>query len=255
MPTTTKSERLSHREEIELIRALNAAERGGRRYRYSLDRLVESNLGLVHKLTNQFPLKNASVTYDDLFQEGVAGLIRGITKFDPTKGYRLSTYVYNWIRAYQRRYFVNQGRVVRVPSHVIQSVYRLNQDVRQLTEDLGRTPTIAEIQDIQPKASRILSDARQTASLDSVIGDESVLNDVIGSDDSDERYRAIDLSPMLDRLRATISERDFLILVQRYGLEGCREHTLAELSDEFGVSRARVHQVCNSVLSKLRAFI
>ena len=94
---STKSELLTHVEEIELARQLKTKERGTRQYQRILDQLVTHNFGLVNKIVNKFPLKNATCTFEDLFQEGVAGLIHGIEKFDPSRGYRMSTYVYNWI--------------------------------------------------------------------------------------------------------------------------------------------------------------
>ena len=87
----SKTLRLSHAEEIELARVLRDNDEGSRRYRRALDKLVTHNLGLVNKIVNKFPLRNASCTFEDLFQEGVAGLIHGIRKFDPARGYRLST--------------------------------------------------------------------------------------------------------------------------------------------------------------------
>ena len=111
----SQTKRLSHTEEIELTRLMNEHGLETRKGRRALDKLVTHNLGLVSKIVNKFPLKNANCSFDDLFQEGVAGLIHGLRKFDPTKGCRLSTYVYNWISAYVRRYYQNQGRTVRVP--------------------------------------------------------------------------------------------------------------------------------------------
>ena len=90
----SKTKRLSHVEEIELTRKqFQKLESGTRAYRRCLDTIVTHNLGLVNKIVNKFPLKNATCTFDDLFQEGVAGLIHGVRKFEPAKGYRLSTYV------------------------------------------------------------------------------------------------------------------------------------------------------------------
>ena len=86
----SKTKRLSHVEEIELTRKLGTLEAGTRAYQRCLDTIVTHNLGLVNKIVNKFPLKNATCTFDDLFQEGVAGLIHGIRKFEPAKGYRLT---------------------------------------------------------------------------------------------------------------------------------------------------------------------
>ena len=141
--------RLSHVEEIELIRLYNSDN--DKVSKRALDRLVLSNTGLVHKLVNKFPIKNATCTYDDLYQEGIAGLIHAISKFDVTKGYRLSTYSYRWIQAYVQRYYQNHARSVRVPVHVVDSQLSLNKQVEKLTSELGRTPTMQEIVSVNPE--------------------------------------------------------------------------------------------------------
>ena len=97
-----KHDQLTAQEEIYLSRILKS-EKSKENHKWALDKLVLCNLGLVHKIVHKFPLKNATCSYDDLFQEGVAGLIHGIRKFDETRGYRLSTYVYRWIQAYVSR--------------------------------------------------------------------------------------------------------------------------------------------------------
>ena len=123
---------------------LSQCEKGDRKYRRTLNRLVTYNLGLVHKIVHKFPMKNATCSYDDLFQEGVAGLIHGIKKFDETRGYRLSTYVYRWIQAYVSRYFQNHGKTIRVPVHLADTTQKLRKEVEALTKQLGYTPTESE---------------------------------------------------------------------------------------------------------------
>ena len=106
----TKSELMSTEREIQLVRQLPNKR--------ALDELVLANTGLIHKICHKFPVKNASVTYDDLFQAGIEGLIHGIQKFDVTRGYRLSTYCYRWIQAYVSRYWQNHGKTIRIPVHM-----------------------------------------------------------------------------------------------------------------------------------------
>ena len=160
-----KTQRLTHTEEIELSRQLQQHEVGSRRYRRALDKLVTHNLGLVNKIVSRFPLKNANCSFDDLFQEGVAGLIHGIRKFEPERGYRLSTYVYNWISAYVRRYYQNHGRAIRVPVHMADKSFQLKRQIEELTLELGRTPTIDEIRQLNEKADQIQAAMRNTVSL------------------------------------------------------------------------------------------
>ena len=120
--TNSTSQRLTHFEELDLIKKYKSTDD-----KKLLDKLVLANLGLCHKVVHKFPLKNASVGYDDLFQEAVAGLIHGIRKYEVERGVRLSTYVYNWIRAYVQRYYANHSRSVRIPVHISDSQYALKQ--------------------------------------------------------------------------------------------------------------------------------
>lgn len=247
-----KQERLSHAQEIELTRALKNAVLGTPRYQRHLDTLVLANLGLVHKIVGKFPIKNASVSYDDLYQEGVAGLIKGIQKFDPRKGYRLSTYVYRWISAYVSRYFANHSRNVRIPVHVSEAHHNLQKQVEKLTIELGRTPTIAEVCSINKRAVQLIDDMKYTYSLNSGIGDDSELNDVCGEDKTEEFETCVDCDILIDKLREVASDRDYNILMMRYGLHGYHQHTLDEVAQKYELTRARIHQVEQKMVKLMR---
>lgn len=246
-------DRLTHVEEIELIRQFNCDD--PKRSKRALDKLVLSNTGLVHKLVNKFPIKNATCSYDDLYQEGIAGLIHAIGKFDVTKGYRLSTYSYRWIQAYVQRYYQNHARSVRVPVHVADAQVSLNKQVERLTFELGRTPTMQEITAINPEALTIINKMQGNVSLNTQIGDESELEDVIGEDNSDRFEACVDCDIILNKLREAVSQRDYNILMLRYGLDGNDEHTLDEIGQRYEVSRARIHQVIQSTLRKARTMV
>ena len=249
----TKAPHLTQLEEIELIRQLRDSERGTRRYKRALDTLVEKNLGLVHKVVGKFPMRNASCTYDDLFQEGIAGLIHGIEKFDVTRGYRLSTYSYRWIRAYVQRYFQNHGRTVRVPVYMSDKQCRLNKDVESLTRSLGRTPTDEEIKEMIPDAESIRYSMMTNVSLNDFLNDDTERESVaLGVDKTDEVDTSLDVDLMLESLKKSVPSRDYDILVSRYGLDGEPPATLQEISQRVGVSRARCHQVCKTLISHLR---
>ena len=253
MPAT--AERLTHVDEITLVRDLNTTDPTSRSYKRILDTVVLANLGLVHKIVSKFPIKNQCVSYDDLFQEGVAGLIHGIKKFDTTKGYRLSTYCYNWINAYVRRYFSNHGRCVRIPCHITDAQISLNKQVESLTQDLGRTPTLSEILDVNPDAQRILNDVKAGLSLNQSIGDDSELSDLQGEDTTDSFETAMDAHILLSRLRTTVSERDFDILARRYGLMGYTPATLDEVASVYELTRARIHQIERTLINKARSLV
>jgi RNA polymerase primary sigma factor len=249
---TTKTQRLSHVEEIELIRL---ARKGGTVGDYATNRLVTHNVGLVHKLVNKFPIKNTTCSYDDLYQEGIMGLMHGIRKFDETRGYRLSTYVYRWIQAYIRRYYLNHSRSVRVPVHVSDAQMTLNKQIERLTSELGRTPTMAEIIAVNENAPRIIDDLKSNVSLNAVIGESSELEDVVGEDKTEEFETVTDCHILLNKLRNDVSARDFNILMLRFGLNGQPEHTLEEIAEKYEVSRARIHQIEKGLIQKLRSLV
>ena len=249
----TSTPRISHCEEIELMRSYNSDN--DRVSKRALDRLVLSNTGLVHKLCNKFPIKNCTCTYDDLYQEGIAGLIHAITKFDVTKGYRLSTYCYRWIQAYLTRYFQNHSRSVRVPVHVADAQLSLNKQIEALTSDLGRTPTMNEIVEINPEATTIIHKMMGNVSLNTTIGDDSELADVVGEDNTERFESEVDAEIILSKLVGIVSPRDYHILELRFGPNGNDESTLDEIGQRYEVSRARVHQVIANTLQKARTLV
>ena len=142
---------------------------------YAAKKLVSLNTGLVHKLVHKFPIKNTACSYDDLYQEGIMGLMHGIRKFDETRGYRLSTYVYRWIQAYVTRYFQNHGRVIRIPVHMFNKQLELKKTIEKMTKDLGRTPTSDEIASLKDDITTIQQSMMNVSSLNSLISDNDEL--------------------------------------------------------------------------------
>ena len=241
---------LTSEEEIQLIKQTQE----GKRVDYAMRKLVECNQGLVHKIVNRFPMKNCTCTYEDLFQEGVLGLIRGIQKFDVTRGVRLSTYCYRWIQAYVKRYYLNHYRTVRLPVHVIQQNGQLNKQIEKLTSELGRTPTLDEVCEINDNADTLICSSLYTLSLNNLSGEDSELQDYVGEDHTVDHDNELDVYFLLQQLKESVSDRDYKILIQRYGLDGQGERTLEELAQSNDITRARVHQVQNKLISKLREF-
>jgi len=243
--------RLSHVEEIELTRILNTYDKETRRHQRALEKLVTHNLGLVKKIAHKFPVKNASCTFDDLFQEGVAGLIHGVYKFDPEFGCRLSTYVYRWIAAYVRRYYQNHGRTIRIPVHLSDKQLQVNKQIESLTNQIGRTPTPEELTESVDGVEKVRSAFVNTVSLNSLVGDDLELESFVAkqNDVSDDK---IDCELLLERVKSQFSKRDFWIVAKRYGLYGYPAHSLSELSDEYNLTRARIHQVEHNVLNAIR---
>ena len=240
----TKTQLLTQQEELALL-----ADKDNKK---SLDKLVIANLGLVHKITHKFPIKNSNCGYDDLFQEGVAGLLHAIDKFEVDRGYRLSTYAYRWIQAYVTRYYQNQGRVIRVPVHISTKQQQLNKQVESLTRDLGRTPTDEEVRDANAKVEDIRSATMTVSSLNALIGESEELEGLQGIDKTEEHDMEMECDMLLDKVRGLVSERDYSVLLHRYGLCGVPAHTLSEISEKHGVTRARVHQIEKKMLKLLR---
>ena len=245
------TDRLSHVEEIELIRILQDENSKPHQIKRAKDKLVLANLGLVHKIVNNFPIRNVTCSYDDLFQEGVGGLIHGIELFEPTKGCRLSTYVYRWISAGVQRAFQNAGRTIRVPVHQSSKQLQLNRVIETLSREFGRAPTSAEVAQVMPDSDLVLSTFAPVQSLNQLVAEESELDCLVGEDDSslDAKF---DVDILLDKAGDLLSERDRLILKLRFGLEGQTPQTLTEVSERVGVTRARCHQIEKAALAKLR---
>ena len=250
----TKPNLLTPEQEITLVRDAQVWN-GCRRGFYAMRQLVESNQGLVHKIVNKFPIKNASCSYDDLFQEGVLGLMHAIRKFDVTRGYKLSTYAFNWITAYVRRYYQNHGRTVRVPVHMSDKQLQLNKQIEALTSELGRTPTLEEIQLLNKDADNIMSTMMSNVSLNTSIDDDNELECLMGEDKTEAFEASVDADILLEGLRRSVSDRDYQILVSRYGLNGGPALTLQEVGETFGLTRARAHQIQKSCEAKMRQMV
>ena len=236
--------------EIELIRVLNQSDIGSRSYKRALDELVLANRGLVHKLVQKFPIKNSNCGYDDLFQEGVAGLIHGIQKYEVERGYRLSTYVYRWIQAYISRYFQNQGKTIRIPVHLSTREMMAKKQVENLTEELGHTPTSTEIADAGIESFT----HSNCVSLNQMITDNEELDALQGEDKTEVNDYVMECELLLEKLRADVSERDFNIFCYRYGILNVPEHTLDEISQYHGITRSRIHQVSNACFAKMSRY-
>jgi RNA polymerase primary sigma factor len=244
---------LTPEEEIFLVRVIQSPKSKSN-HNWAMNKLVEANQGLVHKIVSRFPIKNATCSYDDLFQEGVMGLMHGISKFDVTRGYRLSTYCYNWVLAYIRRYFQNHSRTVRVPVHMSDKQLQLNKQIEALTAELGRTPTAEEIREVNDNASHIMNVMMSNISLNAQIDEDSELEALVGENPSERLDSIVDADILLNQLKDDVSPRDYNLLVKRFGLDGDIPHTLEECAQQVGLTRARVHQVEKMCLSLMKGY-
>lgn len=240
-------------EEVELAKRIKKGDKD------ALEKMITANLRFVVSVAKQY--QNQGLSLPDLINEGNLGLIKAAQRYDETRGFKFISYGVWWIRQAILQALAEQARIVRLPLNKIGSITRINKTFNKLEQEFQREPTSDEVAFLLETSSEVIEDALKVSShhvsMDAPIHDEdgNSLYDVILNEDSpspDMGLMKTSLSNEIDRTLSTLDEREADVIRYFFGLCGHRQHTLEEISDEFGLTRERVRQIKEKTIKKMR---